>query len=175
MLYTVLHNPGGDLRNTRTRSCFLICCLMSMLIPPLQTYEARLWGLHNDRRENWQEMCNTTPATINNVHFDRPTRCYQDRVSFLTWVLPRCYCPITDTLPTLSTACVGTLNMKIRTAPGATSMMRHLMSRTSLSLNPPPESALCSVVRVRVGLCILQTSSFLASFVPQIVLIPVSS
>lgn len=40
-------------------------------------------GLHGgDRREIWLEMCNTTPATVHDIRFPRPTRCTQDQVCF---------------------------------------------------------------------------------------------
>ncbi len=57
-----------------------VAILLTVLILPLQTFEARLGGLHRDRRESWQEMCNTTPARIHGLYFSRPTRCIQDKV-----------------------------------------------------------------------------------------------
>ena len=42
-----------------------------------QRYEARLMNLH--RGDDWDAMCETTPATINGVHYDHPMIC-EDKV-----------------------------------------------------------------------------------------------
>ncbi|RPD66993.1 hypothetical protein L226DRAFT_529388 [Lentinus tigrinus ALCF2SS1-7] len=39
----------------------------------MRRFEARLMNLHNG--DNWDKMCNTSPATIRGVHYDRPTIC----------------------------------------------------------------------------------------------------
>ncbi len=50
-----------------------------------QRYESRLMNLHNG--DDWNTMCNTSPATIGGVHYDRPTVC-EHKVSHLrTWGL----------------------------------------------------------------------------------------
>lgn len=42
-----------------------------------QRYEATLRNLHHG--DDWDKMCQTTPAVVNGIYFDHPTVC-QDRV-----------------------------------------------------------------------------------------------
>ncbi|RDX53919.1 hypothetical protein OH76DRAFT_1479681 [Lentinus brumalis] len=39
----------------------------------MRRYESRLMNLHDG--DDWNTMCNTSPATIGGVHYDRPTVC----------------------------------------------------------------------------------------------------
>ena len=39
----------------------------------IQRFEARLDGI--SKRDDWEMMCATTPATIQRLHFDRPSSC----------------------------------------------------------------------------------------------------
>ncbi|TFK83120.1 hypothetical protein K466DRAFT_529425 [Polyporus arcularius HHB13444] len=39
----------------------------------MKRYESRLMNLHDG--DDWNTMCNTSPATIGGVHYDRPTVC----------------------------------------------------------------------------------------------------